>query len=152
MILGSNLCLECETRPIENRDTGLCASCGHARRKSERLANQPVKKRKAIPKFSKKRKDENTIYSQKRLAFLDGKECPVNEGFEATEIHHMKGRQGYADQWAKDCGITLLLDERYWLAVSASGHRYIELHPQEAKDMGWSLSRLENLDQEPEII
>jgi len=133
---------------IENRDTGETAQERDARRKAERKASQPEKKRKAIKPFSAKRKDENAIYSQRRMIFLEGKECAVNEGFEATEVHHKKGRQGYADQWAKDRGITLLLDERFWLPVSASGHRYIELHPAEAKEKGWSLSRLENLDQE----
>jgi len=117
MNLGLNLCIYCETRPIENRDTQMCATCGNQSRKAERNALKPKKKPKAIKRISDKRKDEGVIYSQKRLAFLEGKECAVNEGFEATEIHHMKGRQGYADQWAKDRGITLYLDERYWLAA-----------------------------------
>jgi len=44
----------------------------------------------------------------------------------ATEIHHTRGRAG-----------TLLLDERYWLGVSAAGHDYIHENPQAARAQGY---------------
>jgi hypothetical protein len=90
-------------------------------------------KRVPVNKVSKKRKDENAIYSERRKVFLNDKSA--------------KGRIGYADSWARDKGITLFLDERYWIPASMEGHEYIEKHPQEAKDRGWSQSRLENIDQ-----
>jgi hypothetical protein len=137
---------------IENPETGETASEAHARRKAERLASQPLKKKAPIRKVSAKRAAENPIYSERRVIFLDGKKCAVFPSLDATEVHHKKGRQGYADQWAKDHKITLYLDERWWLGVSAEGHRYIGSHPAEAEEMGWSISRLENLDQEKEIL
>jgi hypothetical protein len=44
----------------------------------------------------------------------------------ATEVHHTRGRLG-----------KLLLDKRYWLAVSAEGHRWIHDHPDEVRAHGW---------------
>ncbi len=140
----------CENYAMSNLD--VCDTHRRELRKAERLKNQPEKKRKAIPKFSKKRKDENVIYSERRILFLEGQTCAVFPDLPAVEVHHRKGRQGFADGWAKRSGISLLLDMRWWLAVSSEGHRYIGDHPQEAMDRGWSLSRLENLDQEKEII
>lgn len=51
----------------------------------------------------------------------------------ATEIHHRKSRLG-----------DLLFDVRYFLAVSREAHQYIETHPQEAYEKGWSLLRNAN--------
>jgi len=65
-------------------------------------------------------------------AFLEGKRCPITGGI-ATEVHHMKGREG-----------VMLLDTKYWLAVSREGHVKIELNPEWAKEMGFSVSRLHN--------
>lgn len=53
-------------------------------------------------------------------------------GLLATEIHHKKGRE-----------VDLLTNVRYFLAVCRMCHQYIELHPIEAKEKGFSLSRLE---------
>lgn len=43
-----------------------------------------------------------------------------------TEIHHTRGRLG-----------SLLMDKRFWMAVSKAGHRYIHSHPAEARRRGW---------------
>ncbi len=48
--------------------------------------------------------------------------CAVFPGQPATQIHHRHGRLG-----------RLLLDERFWLAVSAEGHAWIHDHPAEAR-------------------
>jgi len=130
-----------------------------AKRDAEKLAVKLLKQKEkqslpkpAINKVSKKRKDENATYSERRRIFLLGKRCVVFPTLAATTVHHAKGRIGYADNWARDKGITLFLDERYWIPASLEGHEYIEHHPQEAKDRGWSQSRLENLDQEIKTI
>lgn len=83
-----------------------------------------------IRKLSKKRAAQNREYLKKRLLFLEDKICPVT-GQPATEIHHMKGRTG-----------TLLTDENNWLAVSAAGHKKIEMNPNWAKENGYSKNRL----------
>lgn len=48
----------------------------------------------------------------------------------ATDIHHRKGRGKY------------LLDVETWLPVCRNCHRWIEEHPKEAKQAGFSKSRL----------
>jgi len=91
--------------------------------------------------------DEIAYYKMKKLylqwAVDNDKQCPVT-GAGITmnsDIHHKKGRVGYADEQAKKEGITLLIDIRYWMAVSRKGHDYIETHPTEALANEWSLSR-----------
>jgi hypothetical protein len=92
-----------------------------------------MKTKKPIRKVSLKRAAENRIYLKKRLDFLSlpsNQTCPIT-GEQTTEIHHKKGR----------CG-KLFLDETYWLAVSRNGHQWIELNPNEAKQLGYSINRL----------
>lgn len=86
-----------------------------------------------ISKVSPKRKKENREYTIKRLQFLSqpgNQRCPVT-GQRATEVHHMKGRIG-----------NLLLDTKFWLAVSRDGHKKIEENPDWAKENGFSLNRI----------
>jgi hypothetical protein len=126
--------------PVENRDTGLCASCGAAIRKGLKQAAKE-KKHTPIKKVSEKRKKENGKYLAEAILFLKGKNCAVYPHLKATEVHHKKGRNGYADQWAKDHGITLLMDKRLWLPVSSEGHRYITENSKWAIEMGFSVER-----------
>lgn len=86
-----------------------------------------------IPTRSKKRIAQEKIYSQLRKAFLNKNSiCPIT-GEKTTDIHHMKGRIG-----------ELLINTRYWLAVSREAHILIEQNPEWAKKQGYSLSRLSN--------
>jgi hypothetical protein len=90
-------------------------------------------KQKSIRPRSKKRATQEREYAKIRKVYLF---ChPVCEvigcGCESTEIHHKKGRVG-----------ELLTDERFFLAVCRPHHNYIESHPFEARDAGYSLSRL----------
>jgi hypothetical protein len=99
---------------------------------------------KSIPKVSEKRKVENLKYSVLRIEFLSKKEnkiCPITKQ-PTTEIHHKLGRVGFADEFARLNNIPLLIDVRYFLAVSRLGHRWIEENPIEAKEMGYSIDRL----------
>jgi hypothetical protein len=36
----------------------------------------------------------------------------------------------------------LYLDETHWLALCRACHFYVEMHPKEAKEMGFSINRL----------
>ncbi|WP_213279360.1 hypothetical protein [Chryseobacterium indologenes] len=104
-----------------------------------------VKIRKPLPKVSKKRAVENAKYTVAKIQFMskpENKICPVT-GQETTDVHHKIGRVGFADQWARINNITLLLDTRFWLAVSRDGHRQIEENPSWAKEMGYSSNRLQ---------
>lgn len=104
------------------------------------------KKQVRIKPISDKRKKALAEYYKLSADFLnkpENKLCPVtNEA--TTEVHHKKGRIGYADDWAKLNGITLLIDVRYFLAVSRKGHRQIEENPIWAKKNGYSEDRLSN--------
>lgn len=86
--------------------------------------------RKPIKRRSKKRAEQEKEYLILNKKFLaEGHICPVT-GDPATEVHHKKGRIG-----------KLLTDVRYFLGVSSKGHHYIETHPAEAYEKGWSLKR-----------
>lgn len=98
-------------------------------RPDPKKGQEEKKKPGKIRPLSKKREKENKEYLEKRLKFLEGKFCPVT-GDKATQVHHKKGRIG-----------KLLLDEEFWLAVSAKGHKKIEENPEWAKKMGYSLNR-----------
>lgn len=136
-------CIICGGSPIEANNK--CASCNHAERKADREATKQALKPKPtyIRKVSEKRGKTSRSYSHEKAAFMKGKICPVYASEPVVDIHHQKGRIGYADDWARSRGITLLMDKRYWLAVSRKGHDYIGTHPALAREKGWSLSRTE---------
>ncbi len=107
-------------------------------------------KRKRIPRatpvkrVSTKMKTQLAKYHRLKIKFMERPEnklCPVN-GQATTDVHHMMGRVGFADDFARENDIPLLLDERFWLAVSRSGHRWIEENPTQAKERGFSHDRL----------
>lgn len=91
--------------------------------------------RKPIKKVSDKLSKRQKVYTLKRRIYLlEHPKCMVNvEGCtqEATQVHHAKGRDG-----------ALLIEVKYFRAVCSSCHKYVELHPEEAKEKGWSVSRL----------
>lgn len=91
--------------------------------------NFEINKPKPIRKISKKRAIQNAEYLKLRAKFLPGKICPITNR-PATEIHHKKGRVG-----------KLLMDVRFFLGVTREGHNYIESHPEEAFEKGWSIPR-----------
>lgn len=120
------ICKQCEQyRPIENHEKQLCATCNRQERKT------------------------NDLYPMARRMFLEmciknSIRCPIYDVpiTMESDVHHKKGRgEGFADQWAKDNGINITIDPRYFLAVSRLGHQIIEAHPKWAKERGYSLTR-----------
>lgn len=86
-------------------------------------------------RLSKKRAKQYRDYSKVRKEFLlENPYCQARIPgclIEATDVHHKKGKiEG------------LLTDTNYFMAVCRSCHNYIEGHPKEAKEKGFSLSRL----------
>lgn len=87
---------------------------------------------------SDKRAVLDQLYSVSRQQFLsrnpfckarlDG--CTAH----ATDIHHKAGRS------------KKYLDVLTWLAVCRTCHQWIELHPKEAKELGYSISRIQDED------
>jgi hypothetical protein len=96
-------------------------------------AGKPKAQPKPINKLSKKRQVEELRYKVLRIEFLGKKEnqiCPITKE-KTTDIHHKKGRIG-----------DLLLDTRYWVALSRRGHKFVEENPEWARKNGFSLNRL----------
>lgn len=87
-------------------------------------------------KISKKQSANLREYKKVRESYLNNNpNCEAKLScctYEATEIHHKKGRIG-----------NLLQDDAYFLAVCRNCHQWIELNPAEAKERSLSLSRLE---------
>jgi hypothetical protein len=94
-----------------------------------------IEKPKSISPVSEKRRVEMDEYSKKRLAFLSlHQRCQaylVGCTGTSTDVHHKAGRVG--DNY---------LNMNTWLAVCRDCHTYIETHPEEAKELGLSESRL----------
>lgn len=109
------ICQGCnELKPIENRDTMLCATC------------------------NKDARNNDDLYPVIRIMFLEamvrtGAKCPIT-GDDITmnsQIHHKMGRRGYASEEKRLQGISLLIDVDHFLAVSPLGHIEIENMPLE---------------------
>jgi hypothetical protein len=116
-------------------------------KKTEKSAKTSKSQKIAFRKKSKKLSINEKIYKARRIVFLskpENKVCRVFPHLPVTEIHHIKGRQGFADQYAIDNDLILLLDERYWLPVSRKGHEWIHKNDAEARKKGWLKSRLHN--------
>lgn len=131
---------------------GLCATCNHAARKAERQAAKPKKvyklpkSIKPIAKVSGKMAKALGSYARDKAGWIKNKNCAVYLHLPASDVHHMKGRVGYADDWARQNDVPLLLDKRFWLPVSRVGHVKITLESTWALENGYSLSRLENIN------
>lgn len=98
---------------------------------SETVKQIVAPKKTKIKQRSKKMQKDMILYGKLRKQFLkDNPICPIT-GEKTTDVHHKKGRLG-----------KLLLDTKFWLAVSRKGHKRIEENPEWAKEMGYSLSRL----------
>lgn len=93
-----------------------------------------TKKRKPIKKVSDKMAINLREYKKVRVEFLKTYPlCKANlQGCTrlSTQVHHKKGRVG-----------DLLTDTTHFLSVCHNCHHWIELHPVEAKEKGFSLQR-----------
>jgi len=127
------------TNPVEG-NTDKCATHNLAERKANRkvlkdtakaitqLAQRKAKK--PIKAVSKGMTEKLKEYTRLKKEFLVGKICPIYPHLKCVDIHHRAGRTG-----------DLLLDTRYWLAVSRKGHVKIELNPRWARENNYSLPR-----------
>jgi hypothetical protein len=93
-------------------------------------------KRPPLNKRSEKREKLDALYSIVSKQYLkDHPKCEFKiEGIcthTATSVHHGKGRTG-----------ALLLDTKYFKSGCLPCHSYVELHPVEAKEKGFSVTRL----------
>ncbi len=136
------ICNHCqEDKPLER--SGNCATCAHAIRKAERMkAPEPNG---PIAKVSDKMGKQLGKYAAAKAKFIKGKNCGLTiphdcEG--ALTIHHMQGRVGFADEYAREKELPLLIDDRFFLAVCLNGHTYIENNKKWACENGYTFLRV----------
>lgn len=95
------------------------------------------KKAKPIKKHSVKRKADEREYSFNRKEFLnlpENKKCFVDGcNRNANTIEHLKGRKGYADDFARLNDIPLLLDDRFWKPCCLKHNLEFETNPELSK-------------------
>lgn len=133
-----NECIQCGNPKVESN--GLCASCAHAIRKAERMQ---VKDRTPVNKVSEKHGKDLNQYAPMKKKFLLGKWCAVHgKPCLPNTIHHMAGRVGFIDDWARERNIPALLDIRYWLPACLEGHQQITDKSAWAVEQGFTVSRL----------
>ncbi len=94
-----------------------------------------------IRKISKKRQKEMSQYARDSAIWKKDKKCK-RCGHPNVEVHHMKGKQGYAQDQNRLLGVSLYLDQRYWCPLCRICHIFVENNPKEAKKLGYSLNRL----------
>jgi hypothetical protein len=125
-----------ELRPIWKNKEGkrYCKQCWSAHSVTTKI--KPTQKR--ISPRSPKRSKQEAEYSKLRKEFLT--KHPMCQAHlpqvctqVSTDVHHMKGRIG-----------DLLLDQAHWLSVCRGCHYWIEMRPQAAKELGFSINRLNN--------
>lgn len=108
--------------------------------------NRPLQRKTQMKRVSSKRARELRQYAKQRKAFLakpENRWCVVAASgrvgrhwtgatvFQrATEVHHQLGRNS-----------KLLLDEKYWMAISRPGHDWINENQNEARKLGWVLDK-----------
>lgn len=139
---------ECGNKSRDVVNGGPCASCEHQARRLARMKEKKAasdakriqrmkdspRRYTPIAKVSKKQLTAVRQYLQDRGPWLEGKMCRCKGCYQkAVECHHMKGRKGYADQWARDNGIKLINDKRFWFPACSLCHKRI------TDDSGWAL-------------
>mgnify|MGYP001347560871 CR=1 FL=1 len=110
---------------------------------SDKQKSEP-KARKPIPKVSKKQSVLNAKYTVKRIEYLsrpENKFCFVEDcGKIATTVEHRKGRIGFADEWAKNNNVPLIIDERFFAPCCLFHNLEFERNPELSKK--YQLSKL----------
>jgi hypothetical protein len=103
-----------------------------------------AKPRSPINKVSKKQAVLNSKYSVDRIQFLSKPEnkicCVEGCGKVADTVEHQKGRKGFADDYARENNIPLILDQRFWLPCCLEHNLEFENNPELSKQ--YQLSRI----------
>lgn len=137
------VCPTCgEEKYLWNRKIG-CKDCV-AKSKSSPKNNKTGKnlKRSPIKKISPKMIPFLERYREKRDRYLEEHTtCEVYDcGKPSNNLHHKKGRRGYADDWARNNDIKLIEDERFFMACCETCHpQRIHEHPKWARKNGYLL-------------
>lgn len=95
------------------------------------------KKPKGVKKVSDKMRDLKAEYNFERKLYLakpENKTCFVNGCARvANTVEHTKGRKGFADKWARDMDVPLMLDQRFWKPCCLKHNLEFESNPELSK-------------------
>ncbi len=137
MKLKLKLCAGCdEMKHIWKNDSGnrYCQYCWQSKN-----LKSPTAVKKALKPKSDKKNVLDVLYTKMRKEFLNLPEnstCKakfqgcLNVFKEELTVHHMKGRGKY------------YLDKSTWLPLCWSCHDHVELHPEMARELGLSRSKV----------
>jgi len=141
MKVNKKLCDKCGTLKViwkNHLGSRYCQACWKLELPKSSRSNKPTARQKPIPRVSPRRAQQEKTYFLTRKEFI--KKYPVCKAAlpgvcngPVCDIHHMKGRIG-----------DLLLDQTYWLPVCRACHYWIEMRPEAAKELGFSINRLSN--------
>lgn len=110
--------------------------CSYSCKKKHIKPNLKLKPLYKIPKVSNKRKELNAIYEKVRIEVLSEAKfkCFVDGcGNIATTAEHRMGRKGFADEWARENNVPLLIDKRYLAACCLKHNLEMENNPELSK-------------------
>jgi len=100
-----------------------CKQCWYTIEKPKSIKPVSIKMQATMDEYTKKRKAYLALFSTCQATLVD---CTGG----ATDVHHMEGRGENHNKVST------------WLAVCRNCHRWIEENPAEAKELGFSRSRL----------
>lgn len=112
---------------------GWCERCNY--NEKQKAKGDKAKKPYLAPLSDKREKMQRAYTVSNKIFLKHNPLCKAKiEGIchlASNQVHHMRGRIG-----------DLLLDQKFWLPTCGPCHHYIENHPAEAIEKGWSLPRL----------
>lgn len=131
------LCVGCGKEQFIWKSEGrykYCKKCWLTKVPTKPLSRSPIKpSKKPIRHKSSKMNALDTVYSKLRKHYLQQYPlcCASLPGCtkHSTDIHHKKGRGKYHN------------DPTTWLSVCRTCHDWIETHPIEAQELGFSIKR-----------
>lgn len=120
-------CAHCKTLKVIWKSEGklkYCKDCWHQIKPPAKIRKVSGRMREVLDEYSKKRLGFLIIHSkcQAKLQHCTG---------QSTQVHHKKGRGEHHN------------DMSTWLAVCHNCHVWIENNPEEAKELGFSLPRID---------
>lgn len=121
------------------------SDCKAAEKKwqSNKISGTVKKPPKPIPKVSEKRKALNKVYETVRIEVLSEAKfkCFIDRCTNvANTCEHRMGRKGFADEWARENNIPLLVDKRF-LAACCNFHN-LELENNSELSKKYQLSKI----------
>lgn len=135
---------QCRNKGCENTFTPFKSTdkyCSRECFKENYKPNLQLSKIKPIKAVSDKRKELNRIYEKVRIEVLsDAKfKCFIPGCTNvANTLEHLMKRKGFADDWAKENNIPLLIDKRYLRACCLHHNGELETNPELSKQYQYS--------------